>query len=177
MSSVYLRMAVAIVAIAVAICLAGYPMLVFGDGKLVLLVDALGAGALLSLLLPLLWRGHGTWLTLLLLGAEYVLVESRGDATTVSIPVYAAGLIGLCELLFWLAELPAAIAIDTVAIGRRLLSLALIGVAAASLALVTLLATYLQLSSASGAIALGGLAAAALLVIPLLLLHRRDWSE
>lgn len=177
MRSAYVRIAVATATIAVATCLAAYPILGFGDGKLVLLIDALGAGALLSLLLPLFLCGRGTWLPLLLLGAEYVLVESRGDVATASIPIYAAGLIGLCELLFWLAELPAATAIDTVAIGRRLLSLTLIGVAAASLSLVALLATSAQLSSALGAVVLGGLAAAALIAIPLLLVRRSRRSS
>jgi hypothetical protein len=142
-----------------------------------LLIDALGAGALLSLFLPLFWRGRGTWLPLLLLGAEYVIVESSGQAATVSVLFYAAGLIVLCELLFWLAELPVAATVDGAAIGRRLLALALIGVVAASLALVTLLATSVRLSSAFGAVVLGALAATALLAIPLLLLRWRDNSE
>lgn len=147
------------------------------SGKLTPLIDALGAVALLSLLLPLFWRGRGTWLPLFLLGAEYVIVESRGQAATVSVLFYATGLIVLCELLFWLAELPVAATVDGAAIGRRLLALALIGVVAASLALVTLLATSVRLSSAFGAVVLGTLAATALLAIPLLLLRWRDNSE
>ncbi len=171
MSSAYLRMAVAAAATAVAICLAGFPML--RGGRLTPLVDILGAAALLSLLLPLLWRSRGTWLLLFLLGSEYAIVESSGHAAAVSVLAYATGLIVLCELLFWLAELPAAASVDLAAIRGRLLALTLIGGAAASLALVTLLATSVRLSSAFGAVLLGALAAAALLTIPLLLLRQR----
>jgi hypothetical protein len=169
MSSIYLHLAIAALATALATALAVYPML--DTGRLGLLVDGLGAAALLSLLLPLLWRGRGTWTVLFLLGAEYVLAESFGHVGAVSVMVYAAGLIGLCELLFWLAELPAAASIDAAVIGRRLLLLALTGVAAATLAMMALLATSVRLSSALAALMLGALAAAALLAIPLLLLR------
>jgi|GEM_PF-919578 len=175
MSSAYLRPAIAAVAIAVATALAVYPML--DAGRLGPLIDALGAVALLSLLFPLLWRGRGTWLALFLLGAEYVVAESSGHVAAVSVVAYAAGLIGLCELLFWLAELPAAASIDTTAIGRRLLLLALTSVAAASLALVALLATSVRLGSALAALVLGALAAAALLTIPLLLVRQRRRNQ
>jgi hypothetical protein len=82
----------------------------------------------------------------------------------------------LFELLFWLAELPPAAAVDTTAIGRRLFLLALTGIAAASLALIGLLTTSLRLSSTLAALALGTLAAAALLAIPLLLVRQRQRS-
>jgi hypothetical protein len=174
MSSASLRLAIAAITIAVATALAVFPML--GAGKLRPLIDDLGAAALLLLLLPLVWRGRGTWLPLFLLGAEYVTAESSGHVAAVSVVAYAAGLIGLCELLFWLAELPAAAAVDTTAIGRRLLLLALTGVSAALLALVALLATSVRLSSAFEALVLGALAAATLLTIPLLLLGKRNRS-
>ena len=171
MSSAYPRLAIAAVTIAVAAALAVYPM--FAAGKLGRLIAPLGAAALGSLLLPLLWRGRGTWVTLFLLGAEYLAAESFADVTAVSVVAYSAGLIGLCELLFWQAELPPAASIDASAIGRRLLLLALTGVAAAALALVTLVASSLQLSSALGALVLGALASATLLMIPLLLVRQR----
>jgi hypothetical protein len=171
MSSAYPRLAIAAVTIAVAAALAVYPM--FEAGKLGRLIAPLGAAALLSLLLPLLWRGRGTWVTLFLLGAEYVTAESFADVGTLSIVAYAAGLIGLCELLFWLAELPSA-SVDAIAVGRRLLALALAGVAASALALVTLSADSVRISSALGALVLGALAAAVLLLMPLLLVRQRD---
>lgn len=146
------------------------------EGKLGLAIYVPGAAALLLLLVPLYWRGRGAFLPLLLLGAEYVVVESSGRAGAVSVVIYAPGLIVLCELLFWLAELPPATAIDAVAIGRRLFSLALIGVVAATLALLTLLTTSVRLNSAFEALLLGALAAVALLTIPLLLLRRRSPS-
>jgi len=171
-SSRYLRLALAATAIAVAIALAVYPML--DGGKLGLLVDAMGAGALLSLLLPLLWRGHGASLPLILLGAEYIATESTGHLAAVSVVAYAAGLIVLCELVFWLAELPAAATIDAGVVVRRLLVLALTGVAAASASSVALLGSSVRLGSAIVALLLGGLAAAALLAIPLLLVRERS---
>lgn len=146
-------------------------------GRLGLLIDALGAAALLSLLLPLLWRGRGTWLPLFLLGAEYVTAESSGRVGVVSVVAYATGLIGLCELLYWLAELPAHASIEVTAIGRRLLLLALTAVATASMALVALLATSVRLSSALAALVLGALAAVALLAIPLLLVRQSRRSS
>jgi len=142
-------------------------------GRLGLVIDGLGAAALVSLLLPVLWRGRGAWLPLFLLGAEYVAVESSGHVGGVSVVPCAAGLIALCELLFWLAELPPAASVDVTSIGRRLLLLALTGVAAAAAALVALFATSVQLSSALVALVLGALAAAALLTIPLLLIRPR----
>jgi hypothetical protein len=174
MSSAYLRLAVAASATAVAIALAVYPML--DAGRLAPLIDALGLAALLLLLLPLLWRGRGAWLPLFLLGAEYVVTESSGHAAAASVAAYAVGLIALCELLFWLAELPPVAAVDLGAIGERLLALALTVLAAASLALIALLAASVRLSSALVALALGALAATALLAIPLLLLRRRARS-
>jgi len=174
MSSAYLRLTLAAFAIAAATALAVYPML--DAGRLRHLIDALGAAALLLLLVPLLWRGRAAWLPLFLLGAEYVIAESFGHADAVSIIAYSAGLIVLFELLFWLAELPPAAAVDTTAIGRRLFLLALTGIAAASLALIGLLTTSLRLSSTLAALALGTLAAAALLTIPLLLIRQRQRS-
>ncbi len=169
MSSRYLRLALAWAAIALAIALAVYPLL--DSGELGLLVNALGAGALLSLLLPLLWRGHGASLPPILLGAEYVVAESTGHLSAVSVVAYAAGLIVLCELVFWRAELPAVATIDAGVVVRRLLLLALTGVAAASASSVALLGSSVRLGSAIVALLLGGLAAAALLTIPLLLVR------
>jgi len=176
MSSGYLRLAIAAVAIAVASALAAYPMLDPDPGKLERLIGALGVAALLSLLLPLLWRGRGVWLPLLLLGAQYITAEASAHVGAASVTAYALGLIGLCELLFWFAELPPTASIDRKAIGGRLLSLALIEVAAASLALVALLATSVRLGSALAGLLLGALAATTLLTIPLLLVrqHRRS---
>jgi len=174
MSSTYLRLAIAAVAIAVATALAVYPML--NAGRLGILVETLGAAALLLLLLPMLWRGHGIWLPLFLLGAEYVAAESFGHVSAVSVAACAAGLIGLCELLFWLVELPGVEEVDTRVIVRRLLLLALTGVAAAALALVALLANSVTLSSALAGLLLGALAAAALLTIPLVLVRPRGRS-
>jgi hypothetical protein len=171
MSSAPLRLALAAVSVAVATVLAVYPM--HDAGRLRPLVEGLGALALLSLLLPLLWRGRGAWLPLLLLGAEYITAESSGQVGAVSVVAYAAGLIVLCELVFWLAELPAA-AIETGVIVRRLLQLALTGVAAVSVAPVALLGTSVRLGSAIGALLLGVLAAALLLAIPLLLVRQRS---
>ncbi|MHB8059525.1 MAG: hypothetical protein ACYDHO_01670 [Gaiellaceae bacterium] len=171
LSSRYLRLAIAATAIAVAVALAVYPLL--DASRLGLLVDAMGAAALLSLLLPLLWRGRGAWLPLFLLGAEYVSAESTGHAAAVSVVAYAAGLIVLCELIFWLAELPKAGAVDLSVIARRLLLLALTGIVAAAVAPVALLGTSVRLGSAVAALLLGALAAAALLVIPLLLVLQR----
>jgi hypothetical protein len=171
MSSTYLRLAIGAVVVAVATALAVYPML--GAGRLWRLIDALGAAALVLLLIPLLWRGRGAWPPLFLLGSEYVVAESFGHAAAVSIVAYATGLIVLCELLFWLTELPPAASVDMTAIGWRLLLLASTGLAAASLALIALLATSTQLGSALAAVVLGAVAAAALLTIPLLLLRKR----
>ena len=54
MSSAYPRLAIAAVAVALAAALAVYPM--FEAGKLGRLIAPLGIAALVSLLLPLLWR-------------------------------------------------------------------------------------------------------------------------
>lgn len=170
MSSAYLRLAVAASAIAVATALAVYPML--DADKLGTVIGALGAAALLSLLLPLLWRGRGVWPALFLLGAEYITAESSGQLGAVSVVAYAAGLIALCELLFWFAELPAKASVDATAIGGRLFLLALSGVAAALLALVTLLAGSVRLNSALAGLVVGALAAVVLLTIPLLLVRQ-----
>ncbi|HEY5160593.1 MAG TPA: hypothetical protein VII83_05920 [Gaiellaceae bacterium] len=167
-------MTIAAATIALATALAVFPML--NAGKLRLPIYTLGAAALLSLSLPLLWRARDTWLPLFLLGAEFVSADSSGHLGAASIVAYAAGLIGLCELLFWFAELPPEASVDATAIGRRLLLLALSGFAAASLALVALFASSVRLGSALAALLLGALAAATLLTIPLLLVRRRQRS-
>ena len=107
-----------------------------------------------------------------MLTAAYAAAESFGHVRIVSVPAYAAGLIVLCELLFWSAELPLSARVDLAVVGGRLLSLAVIALAAIALAPIALLATTLQLSSALFAAVLGSLAAAALLAIPWLLLRR-----
>lgn len=145
-------------------------------GKLGLLIDSLGAAALFSLLLPLLWRGHDVWLPLFLLGAEYVTAEASGHVGAVSVVAYVAGLIVLCELLFWFAELPVVASVDANAVVWRLFMLALAAVAAASMALVALLAGSVRLSSSLAALVLGALAAVTLLAIPLQLVRGRRRS-
>jgi len=112
-----------------------------------------------------------------LLAAAYVVTESFGDVRTVSIPAYAAGLIVLCELLFWSAELPLSARVDPAVVGSRLLSLLLVALAAAALAPIALLAAGLQVSSALFAAVLGSLAAAMLLAIPLVLLRGHGLSR
>jgi hypothetical protein len=166
--SIYLRIALAVAVLLVASGLASYP--VFVSSRL-LPVDLLAAGALLALLPPLLWRGHLAWLTPFLLGAEYIVAETTGRVGAYSVVVYAAGLIAVCELLLWSIELPASARIGVIVIGRRLLSLTTLTLAALGLAAVALLATYTRLSSAFEATALGAIAAVVLLSLPYLLLH------
>jgi len=170
LSSAYLRLAIAAVALGVETALSVYPMR--GDGKIGLLIDCLGAASLFTLLVPLLWRGRGVWLPLLLLGAEYVTAEASGQVGAGSVIAYSIGLIVLCELLFWFAELPRAASVDAAAIGGRLFLLVSIGAAAASLSLVALFATSVRLGSALAGLLLGAFAAAALLAIPLRLIRR-----
>jgi hypothetical protein len=145
--------------------------------RLAPLVDSLAAAALCFLLVPLLWYGRGAWLPLLLLASSYVVVESLGRAGSVSIVAYAAGLIALCELLFWSVELPRSARLDPAVFVERLLALAWTVSAGALLALVALLATAVRLDSAFAAAVLGALAATSLLAIPWLLLRRREQSE
>jgi hypothetical protein len=173
--AIYVRLGVDVAAIAVAIGLAVYPAL--SAGKLAPLVYSLTGAALCFLLLPLLWHGRGVWLPLFLLATAYTVAESFGHVRIASVPAYAAGLIVLCELLFWAAELPPSARVDLAVVGGRLLSLAVIAVAAVALAPIALLATTLQVSSALFAALLGSLAASMLLAIPLVLLRARGSSR
>lgn len=159
----------------VAAGLAAYPAL--SAGYLAPLAYSLTGAALCFLPVPLLWRGRGIWLPLFLLAAAYMVAESFGHARVASVPLYAAGLIVLCELLFWSAELPLSARVDPAVVLSRLLSLALIALAALVLAPIALLATRLQVSSALFAALLGSLAAATLLAIPLILLRERERSR
>jgi hypothetical protein len=166
---------IALAAGALAAGLAFYPSI--HASNLSALVDALEAAGLVGLLLPLLWRGRGLWISFFLLAAGYATVEASGHAAIVSVVAYAPGLIVLCELVFWAAELPLGAYVETTVIARRLLSLALTAVAAALLALVALMGTYVRLSSGLEAAVVGALAAALLLVIPLVLLRGREESD
>lgn len=158
-----------------AAALAAYPALV--AGVLTPLAGSIAALALLSLLLPLLWSGRGAWLPVLLLATEYVLVETSGRAGGGSVIGFAAGLVVVCELLFWSAELPRRGRVDSAVVSMRLLWLTVVLVATGLLALLALLATAVRLDSALDATLLGTFAATLLLAIPYALLHRRDRGE
>jgi hypothetical protein len=165
------RLTVSALTLALAIALAVYPALHAGDLSLYIL--SLGAAALCLLPIPLLRFGRGAWPPLFLLALEYALAESFADAPVSRLPVYAAGLIVLAELLFWAAELPFSARIDRGVVGARLLSLVLVASLAAALASLTLLAGELEVSSALLAAVLGVLAASTLLATPWLLMRER----
>jgi hypothetical protein len=147
-------------------------------GVLAPLVGLLGGLGLLFVAVAILRRGVLLGAGLFSLAAEYALVETTGRVAAGSVVAYAVGLVLLCELLLWLAELPSAAAVDRRIVVDRLLALAAVGSGAALAALVVLAATGLRVGTGFEAALLGTAAALALLALPLLLVrsdHGASW--
>jgi hypothetical protein len=145
------------VALLLAGALAAYPIV--RAGSLLPAVTALAIVGLLFTLLALFFRVRFTGGALFALGAEYVLVEAIGGASTFSIVAYAAGLVVLTELLLWRGQLPAAGFVDGRAVAIWLRNVGLVAVAGAVLGLVALAASGFQIPGTLTA-ALVGCAAA-----------------
>lgn len=121
------------------------------------------------------WRGRMTTAVLFTLGAEYLTVLLAGRVALVTVIAYAAGLIVLCELLFFAAQLPSTGAVETAVIVGQLVRLALIAAGSAAVAILVVSATALQRPEATYVKIVGVVAAVLLCSLPwLLLLGRRD---
>lgn len=93
-----------------------------------------------------------------------------------SLVVYSAGLVCLCELVFWFGELAAATSVDGEVVVGRLALLAAIALAATVLALVSSVAGGLRLPGAFVSALVGTIAAVALLALPRLLVRRDNFG-
>jgi len=111
---------------------------------------------------------------LVLIGAEYAIVDAKGDVDAATVIAYAVGLIVIAELLLMLWTTPSGALVDRDLIRHRAVGLSSKAGASALLALVVLAASSLQLPAALGAALLGSTAAVILLLLPLLLLRRPD---
>jgi hypothetical protein len=156
----------------VAAALAAYALAYAGD---LIAPAALLAGlGLLLALLALTLRPRVTVLAVLSLAAEYVLVEISGRVSTLTVVGYAVGLAVFAELVLWAAELPASGRADVAVVSGGLRGLVLIAIGAAALALLVLVASGLQIPGAVPATIAGVTAAAALLVLPWIMVRRRS---
>lgn len=142
-------------------------------GSLVPAVTALTVLGLVFTVLGLFFRVRFAGAALFALAAEYVLVEAAGRANTFSIVAYAAGLVVLAELLFWLGQLPASALVDRRAVTLWLRNVVALAVAGALLALLALVASGYQLPGTLAGTLVGCAAAAVLLTLPWLLLKKR----
>ena len=151
--------------------LAAYPVL--RAGALAPIVEPLAVLAGLSAIAAVVLRGRLTGVALFLLATEYVVVEVRSRVTPLSVIVYAVGLILLCELLLWSGQLPRKAAVDRAIATQRVLTLGLIALAAALLALMTLVAAGLRPGGSVQGALVGVAAAIVALLVPRVLLRRR----
>ena len=143
-------------------------------GALTPAVLPLAVLAVLSVVVAVALHGRLTGAALFLLAAEYVVVEAGSRVGPSSIIVYAVGLVVLCELLLWSGQLPRKAAADRAIVTQRVLTLGLIAVAAALLAMVTLAAAGLGPVGSLWGTLIGVAAAIVALLLPWVLLRRRS---
>jgi hypothetical protein len=141
-------------------------------GRLAPLVDLLGGLGLLFVLAATVRGVQFLGWALFVLAGEFVAVDASGRVSPATVVAYAAGLLVVCELLVWSAELPTAALADQAFVARRLLVVTTLALAAAVLALLALAATSLRVPGAFEAALIGGAAAAALLALPEALARR-----
>lgn len=141
-------------------------------GTLTRAVAVLAVLAMLCVIVAVVLRGRLTGAALFLLAAEYVVVEATSRVGSLSIIVYAVGLIVLCESLLWSAQLPRRAVADQAIVTQRVLSLSLIASAAALLALLTLAAARMSLGGAYRGALIGVAAAVMVLALAWALLRR-----
>lgn len=133
------------------------------------LVATLAALGVFFVCLALFLRVGFTGAALFILAAEYLLAETTGSVSTLSIGLHAVGLIVLCEIVFWVSDLAAHARMDTAVVAGFLRGIALIGIAGALLAVVTLTAAGLQIPGFLAGTIIGSAAAVLLLALPRLL--------
>lgn len=144
--------------------LGAYP--VIDAAGLVPLTATLAVFGVFFVILAILLREHFIGVALLALAIEYLVAEATGSASTLSIGIYAVGLIVLCELVFWTRRLADCARVDTSVVTGWLRGVALIGIAAALLAVLALAATGCQIPGSVTAAIVGSTAAVALLALP-----------
>jgi MFS family permease len=167
--TIHLWLGATVIALLLAGGLATYPAL--RAGTLAWAVLPLAVLAVVCVAVAVVLRGRLTGVALFLLAAEYVVVEAADRAGPLSVVAYAVGLIMLCELLLWSGQLPRKAAADRAIVTQRVLTLGLIALAAALLALVTLAAAGLRLGGSIQGALVGVAAAIVALLLPLLLVR------
>jgi surface polysaccharide O-acyltransferase-like enzyme len=123
--------------------------------------------AIVTLALALVLRVNLVALPLFLLAAGYLVAELSGHCAAVSVIAYAAGLIVVCELIYWSQAIPGALEVDRKISEYRLLALISIAAFSALLSLIALSASFLQIPAAIAAVVLGAAASVALLGLAL----------
>jgi hypothetical protein len=155
----------------IAAALAGYSLAYAGElTPPAALLTGLG---LFFVLLAVVFRARfAVAAGLLVLAAEYVLIEVTDRVPAVSIAGYAVGLVVLAELLLWSEQLPSPARMEVAVLTRWLQGVALTAAAAAGLALIVLTAAGFHVSGAFTGTVGGAAAAAVLLALPWLLVRR-----
>lgn len=142
-------------------------------GGLARVVLPLAVFAVLAAVAAVATRGRLAGAVVLLLAAEYAVVEVDSRVGPLSIVVYAAGLIVLCELLLWSGQLPRGAVADRAIVAHRVATLSLVAIGAALVAVVTLAATGLRVGGSHQGALIGVAAAVAALLLPWTLLRRK----
>ena len=147
--------------------LAAYP--VINAARLAPLAATLAVLGLLFVILAIFLKEQFIGIALLTLTVQYLVTEATGSVSTLSIGVYAVGLIVLCELVFWTRRLAACARVDTSVVTGWLYGVALLGVAAALLTVTAFAATGLRIPGCVTATDVVSAAAVAVLDMPWLL--------
>jgi len=169
------RIGTATAAVALAGGLATYPIL--RAGPLTRVAVPLAVIALLLVLSSVIWRGRLTEAVLFFVAGEYLIVQVTDHVSTLSVVGYAAGLVVLCELLFFGAGLPQSGTVDSGVIVERLLRLTLTGVGAAVVAVLVLAVGGWRTTGVVKAALIGMAAAIVLCGLPWLLTRRRRGED
>lgn len=129
---------------------------------------------MLSAIVAVIFHGRLAGVALFALAAEYVVVEATSGVEPVSIVIYAAGLLVMCELLLWCGQLPRRGLADRAIVVRRIVTLGLMVVAAVLLAIVALAAAGVGPIATVWGVLIGVAAAVVALLLPWLLVRRRS---
>ena len=134
---------------------------------------SLAVVGVLAAVVAVAFHGRLAGVALFALAAEYVMVVTTSEVESVSIVIYTAGLVVMCELLLWSGQLPRRGRADRAVLMQRVVTLGLIVVAAVLLALVALAAAGMGPLGTVWSALVGVAAAVIAVLLPWLLLRRR----
>jgi hypothetical protein len=158
---------VAAAAVVLGCALAAYPVVRAGDVRPIAV--ALAIVGVLAAILALVARTSFVGAALCALAVEYLLTEATGSVSTVSIVAYAAGLVVLCELLFWGSGLRAGSRADGSVVAAWVGRVVLIGAGSALLAVAVFAVTRFRMEASFVAAIVGSVAVVVLFALPWLL--------